>query len=330
MSEKNETSRAEAVRQRHIKQNAKRVEQATQRAYRPSPTVTARKKGYAATNRRPAKSRRRYSIMLALLPDFHLERPVLSFPQLRTGWRPVSLALSVVLAAALYLAWALPYFHATWATVTGNNRLTVEEINAALGLSGRSIFMIQPDEVETTLLMNYRELVDVEVKVYLPNHVFVNVVERQPVIVWQQDEGYTWIDAEGIAFRPHGAAGGLVAVLGLDPPPTPIPAQADPLHPSPYVSRELVNAILELAPHVPPGVMMTYDAENGLGWTDSRGWKVFFGRGTKDMPVKVRVYRSLVDSLMARGLYPAYISVAYPDAPYYRMAQRPDQNEINE
>jgi hypothetical protein len=332
MSEKNEVSRAEAVRQRLAKENAKRVERATQRAYRPSPAVASRKKVYAAGKTRPVQYKRRYNIMLALLPGLHFDGPALSFslPRLRTGWRPVSLFLTFMLCAALYLTWTLPYFHATWATVIGNSRLTVEEINSVIGISGQSIFMIQPKEVETRLLMNYPELVAVRVSVYLPNYVYVNVVERQPVILWQQGEGYTWIDSEGVAFRPHGVVTGLVPVVGLDTPPAGNAPSDDPLSPPPYVSKELVDAILGLAPNVPAGGMMTYDPRNGLGWTDGRGWKVFFGADAKDMNLKVRVYQSLVDSLMARGLYPEFISVAYPDAPYYRMAQVPEKSEVNE
>ena len=91
-----------------------------------------------------------------------------------------------------------------------------------------------------------------------------------------------------------------------------------------------MDAILVLAPNVPAGATMVFNSADGLGWTDSRGWKVFFGADAKDMNLKVRVYQSLVDSLTARGLYPAFISVAYPDAPYYRMAQVPEKEEVNE
>jgi hypothetical protein len=38
----------------------------------------------------------------------------------------------------------------------------------------------------------------------------------------------------------------------------------------------------------------------------------------QDMPLKVRVYQSLVDSLSKRGITPLFISVMYPDAPFYR------------
>jgi hypothetical protein len=40
------------------------------------------------------------------------------------------------------------------------------------------------------------------------------------------------------------------------------------------------------------------------------------------MPLKARVYQSLVDSLMLRSIYPEYINVVYPEAPYYRMAPK--------
>jgi hypothetical protein len=94
---------------------------------------------------------------------------------------------------------------------------------------------------------------------------------------------------------------------------------ADPLSPPPYMSVDLVSAIQTLAPSTPIGIPIIYDAYNGLGWTDSRGWRVFFGSNAKDMVLKVRVYQGLVDSVTARGLYPVVINVARVDAPYYRM-----------
>jgi hypothetical protein len=82
-----------------------------------------------------------------------------------------------------------------------------------------------------------------------------------------------------------------------------------------------VDAILVLAPSVPADSTMIFDPGYGLGWRDSRGWKAFFGTSLQDMPLKVRVYQSLVDSLLASGKTPAFISVAYPDAPFYRMTE---------
>jgi hypothetical protein len=104
----------------------------------------------------------------------------------------------------------------------------------------------------------------------------------------------------------------------------------DPFAPPPYMSREMVDAILLLAPNVPQGAVMMYDPQNGLGWTDSRGWQAFFGTDPSDMALKFRVYQSLVDSLTARGIYPTIISVEYPDAPFYRMPKSSDGDDDEE
>ena len=128
----------------------------------------------------------------------------------------MSISVAVLLGIVIYLALYLPFFRVPNATVLGNNRLTREEIESVTGVIGQSIFTVQPDEVETRLRMNYPELLSAQVKVYLPNHVYITVSERQPVILWQQDGGYTWIDATGVAFRPRGAVTGLVPVHGFD------------------------------------------------------------------------------------------------------------------
>ena len=52
------------------------------------------------------------------------------------------------------------------------------------------------------------EITSAQVDVYLPNVVYVTVVERQPVLLWQQGSEYTWVDASGVAFRPRGEAAG--------------------------------------------------------------------------------------------------------------------------
>ena len=58
----------------------------------------------------------------------------------------------------------------------------------------------------------------------------------------------------------------------------------------------------------------------GARGDSSTAWQGYFGTSAQDMPLKERVYQSLVDSLMARSVYPEYINVVYPEAPYYRMA----------
>ena len=113
---------------------------------------------------------------------------------------------------------------------------------------------------------------------------------------------------------------GLVSVNGLEAPPTPTVVMTDPLAPPPFIDEDLVDAIIALSPLVPAGTTMTYSNTDGLSWTDPRGWKAVFGSSAQDMPLKMRVYQSLVESLTQRGKTPQLINVVYPDGPFYRMA----------
>ncbi len=320
MSDKRDLSRAEVARRRRAQRAVKEMEQTKKHATRPIVPVTSRARP-APVSSRPilVKKPRRFNIALGL-PEFHLQKPKFVMPRMRANLRFASILISLLLGAAIYLAFTLSYFFVPSATVLGNNHITVEEINTILGVTGQNIFTIKPDELQTRLRLNYPELLSAEVKVYLPNHVYVTIVERTPLIIWQRGEGYTWIDQAGVAFRPRGLQAGLVPVIAVDDPLPGTVASGDLYSPPPYMQEELVDAILALSPLLPAGTTMTFDSVQGLGWKDSRGWQVYFGTSVEDMPLKARVYQSLVDSLMSRSIYPAYINVIYPEAPYYRMA----------
>jgi cell division protein FtsQ len=323
MSDRQELSRSEIARQRRAQRARKELEQTSKRASKPVAMVARvapRDTASRAADHKRFANQRRFSIALGL-PEIHLHKPSIATQRLFASWRLASISVAVVLGVVIYLALSLPYFRVPNATVQGNNRITREEIESVTGIVGQSIFTIQPNEVAVRLRTNYPELLSAQVKVYLPNHVYITVAERQPVILWQQDGGYTWIDATGVAFRPRGAVTGLIPVQGLVTPPNGTPALDDPLAPPPYIQKELVDAILALAPTVPADTTMVFDRSYGLGWTDSRGWKSFFGTSAQDMPLKVRVYQSLLDSLVSRGKTPSFISVMYPDAPFYRAVE---------
>ncbi len=329
MSNKREFTRAELVRRRRAERAAKELEQTTKHAVRPVVPVTSRMLTPPAPMPRHEEKSRRFNVALSM-PEMHAGISGIAISRIRTNWRLVSIGIALLLGIAVYLALTLPYFFVPSATVLGNDRLSKEEINAVLGVSGHSIFTMKPGEVETRLLVNYPELLSAKVDVYLPNHVFVKVAERQPVILWQQGEGYTWVDGTGVAFRPRGLEAGLVLIQALDEPPAGVAPVDGQFGPPPYVKQELVDAILALAPLVPDGSTMTFDSTQGLGWVDPRGWQAVFGTSSQDMPLKVRVYQSLVDSLMTRRIIPEFISVVYPDAPFYRMAETGFEEEFDE
>jgi hypothetical protein len=316
MSERRVLTRSEIARQRRAQRAAKELTQTSNRALKPVVPV-ARVIPRDMVSQKSVANKRSFKIALGL-PEIHLHKPPIIAQRLHASWRLASVFISLLLSTAIYLVLTLPYFHVPSVTVLGNNRLSRDEVEAVLGVLGQSIFTVQPEEAALRLRMNYPELLSAQVNVYLPNHVYVTLTERQPVILWQQNGGYTWIDATGVAFRPRGSVTGLVPITGLAVPPAGAPPMDDPVSAPPYMQKELVDAILALAPTVPADSTMVFDRSFGLGWTDSRGWKSFFGTSAQDMPLKVRVYQSLVDSLVSRGVSPIFINVMYPDAPFYR------------
>jgi hypothetical protein len=268
----------------------------------------------------PGSTKRRFQASFSL-PGFEMRLPAISLPQVAFRSRLLSFFLCILLGTALYLAFTLPEFQVTKAQVYGNHLLSADEINSVISSSGRPVFTLNPADLEMRLRLNYPELISAKVTLGLPNLLSVNIVERKPVILWQQGGGYTWIDGSGVAFRPRGSADNLIPVTALASPTLNPPAGTDPLTPAPYLSADMVKAIQILAPSVPAGTSLVYDPKNGLGWMDSRGWQVSFGTTPKDMALKLQVYQSLVTSLTGQGIFPTFISVQYANAPYYRMSQ---------
>jgi hypothetical protein len=327
MSEKKDTSRADLVRLRREQDSRTRVDRARKESTRSAP-VTSRRPEIPQGRRRTAQTgssnrhnaRRRFqNALLPVAPDAELRGISIARPNL--GRRLPSFLLVVLLASAIYFVFNAPQLQVAQAQVVGNQMLTAEEINTVLDIAGQPAFLLIPSELEKRLRLQLPELAAAKVDISLPNTVSVQVVERKPVVRWEQGEGYTWISEEGIAFRPHGDMPGLIGVVALSAPPIEGIVSSDPLTPAPFLKPDLIKALKDLAGHVPPGAQILYDASFGFGWNDPRGWKVYFGTSASDMELKIRVYESMVASLTQRGIQPAMINVTYPTAPYYRLSE---------
>jgi len=328
MSRKKDLSRADLVRLRREQDSSKRVERARKDATRSVPvtsrrqesTQPRRKTGSASTTRTARSARRRFqNALLPVAPDAELRGISIARPHL--GRRLPAFLVVALLAVALYSAFNLPQLRVAEAQVTGNQMLTPAEINSALEIAGEPAFLLIPAELEKRLLLAYPELVTASVDVSLPNIVSVQVLERRPIIRWEQGDGYTWVSEDGVAFRPHGEASGLISVIASSAPPIEGIVSPDSLAPTPFISTELIQALKGLAGHVPPGASILYDASFGFGWNDPRGWQVYFGTTARDVELQMRVYESMVTSLTQRGIQPAMINVTYPTAPYYRLSE---------
>jgi hypothetical protein len=306
------STRSEAVRKRRKQQSTRRLDQAVQRAYKPM-AKPVQPKRRPSTSR--SKSRRQHYDIAFALGTAEVRAPGISIP--KPGTRLVSGLLVILLGFALYILWNSPTFSVSGAELVGNQRLGTTEINVALPIN-QPIFAARPDVIEQTLRLLYSDLASVDVQVALPNRIIVTVAERAPLIAWYQDNSMTWIDLNGVAFQPRGQIEELIPVLANGSPPTVLanPQQLDVA--PPFLTADLIQSIIAIIPYMPSGTTLTYDPVYGLGWQDSRGWLVYFGENSRDIPMKLVVYQAIVDHLTRTGVRPALVSVEYLDAPYYR------------
>jgi cell division protein FtsQ len=143
----------------------------------------------------------------------------------------------------------------------------------------------------------------------LPDTLVIEVIERVPVAVWQQQGRYSLIDADGVVLEPVGSAmPDLVRLIGTD------------------ANRRFaaLNALLEAAPRLRP---MVTDA----AWVGQRRWDLHFQGGeTLSLPEGDAEARRAIerfaqldqrDSLLGRGF--ARIDMRDPRRAYIRVSREP-------
>ncbi len=334
--------RSEQVRQRRARRSQERVGRAAQRAIFTSelPAVVVRGGiGTPLVQRSKNRPRRSFSIPLDM-PGTEVRTP--SLPIIRPGWRLLSGFLTITFGILIYMMLTAPMLGISAPQLNGIQRLTAEDFENVLHLSGMNVFFFDPQNTHALLEKSFPELGYIDVQVGLPNKVIITVIERQPVLAWEHGK-VKWIDAEGYIFPARGEPSNqLVYVVGDTTPPLihennqqelnedvggeqgdeqntkgekDLSQKAD-LHPR--MDPKLLQAILKLNSLI-PGVPLVYSGKDGLGWKDPAGWQVFIGTSLEQFDEKMRVYQAIVNRLNEQGIQPAMISVEHMHAPFYRM-----------
>jgi cell division protein FtsQ len=318
-------ARSEVVRGRRTTPIPQTAPQKIKKSYRPETIhaqVQSRASSRATTRPVSSKTNRRHYDIAFSTSKANIRTPGITLPTI--GPRLISGILILAMGFLLFTMSNSSTFQVSGAQVTGNERITESEINAALLVIGKPIFSAIPEEIKQNLIKVYPEIDTIEVTISLPNRVIVNLTERIPAIVWQSQDGTSyWIDANGVKFIARGQTENLVTVIAYgDPPPPPVntvdPEQILPEILPVYIDPAMVTTIGELVGIAPQGATIIYDPAYGLGWQDPRGWLVYFGENTQNVSMKLTVYQAIIDKLSQEGVQPTMISVEYLDAPFYR------------
>ena len=239
-----------------------------------------------------------------------------ALPQFHVGWRSISAIAAVWLFAMLLMAFSSSSLAIMQLEIEGAQRISYQDINSLLALSGQSIFSIVPENLEKIIIEAYPELDGVSLRIALPARVLINIQERSPVLAWQQSGITVWVDEAGIAFIPQGDLENIPIVAAIEPPPNLL---GDEFHRHQIISPQLVRTIKVLSALAPEDVVLLYDPQLGIGWQDPSGWQAFFGISSEHMEQRLAIYQSILGELAGRGLTPSLVSVAHLHAPYFRI-----------
>ena len=329
---KDETSRADEVRARR-QQNRKKTPQvpfgtsATRKPKSHNVPVTRR-----GTKPVPVVTRKKHTTYVPLKKK-GAELQIPAMPNIQLGWRLISGAVFLLSFAVLISFTTLSTFKISTVNLKGAQRLSPEMLLSRVDLVGTSIIKVVPSEVQTSVEEGFPVIKSARVSISLPAGVTIQVEERDPLILWEQENTSYWIDAEGVMFPIFGEAEIAQTVIATSNPPeapevfTPeVDDETGEISHllefrEPRTTPEFVEAVLSLKEVIPEDTALQYDPQFGLGWQDPNGWLVYFGQDTNNLEVKLAEYQTIMAALEKENIIPTMISLEFLHAPYYRLEQ---------
>ncbi len=330
-----DSNRSQQVRNRRTTRSRTRVEKAASSINSPQVTVRGAGIGKPILPRTSSRPRRVYTVAFQNTGRAYS----VPAPTIRLGWRALSSLLVIGLLALISFALNSDQFKVEKPVIEGASRVSVSDIEAVLKFNGRSVFTIDPFAARVELEKSFPELQQVSVLVGFPNQVSVRFSERTPVIAWKLKDQTLWIDPQGTIFNARGKAPeGLLTITSADNPPqavvapspdatpdangTPaiVPDTAKVDDPRPVqMDLKIMSSALLLSAQLPKNTNLVYSVKEGLGWHDSRGWDVYFGKTLDDLEMKISMYHAIINQLAQKDITPSYVNLEFINAPYYRV-----------
>ncbi|MCB2178857.1 hypothetical protein KQH61_05535 [bacterium] len=290
-------------------------------------------------SRKKASNRRQYNVALGTT-GAELRLPAMSVP--RVGWRALSFILMIALGVGFFLLWNSPQFTVTEdrVTVTGLERVDKLSLLEKAGVLDEPVFLMDVEALEASLPESIPALEDIKISVGVLGGVSFQVVERVPVLTWDQQEinQVSWVDDKGLLYPAIGSSEGLIYVQANAAPPGPavdedLVASAesvaaaesgesvvDPLTSSQLLEPEVIAGLMNLESYLPAGTTLVYDGDHGFGWENPElGCMVYFGKKLDQVAARYAVYQGIVNMFTDKERKPVLISVEYIQAPFYRL-----------
>lgn len=174
------------------------------------------------------------------------------------------------------------------------------------GVDGYSAFFLQPAAISERI----RQLPTIQsavVRVRLPNRVTIEVVEREPVLLYQVQSETFWVDAQGVLMPAADAREDLVKLIDDS-----LSAQVDPQRIDPSV----LYAIQQITRDLPQIDTFRYQEPFGMYFFSPEGWRVLLGEA-KTMDSKLLSWAALRQDLLRKKAAVQEVDLRF-QYPYWR------------
>ena len=224
------------------------------------------------------------------------------------------LGLAVLFASSglLYDLASSPQFRVARLSVTGNRLVAPSEVEGLAALSGQNLFWLERSEIAER--MRLLPPVDrAEVLLELPDHVVVQVSEREPVAIWVTGDVPFLVDREGVVLAARAASRPLTIVRD---------AVNQPVQPGQRVPADPINTATRLdgllaSAFGPQERQFVSSPDTGLQVLQAVGPRLIVGDGTQ-LEWKISTIEAISRHLEKTRVTAELIDVRFGDRPYFR------------
>lgn len=234
--------------------------------------------------------------------------------ELRISARFLSGGIVLSLLIVLVIFFGTDIFYVKSIRLEGSQYLNEGEVFRYAEIANQHLLWVNPEQARQNILDATPLVANARVALgWPPNMVTIHVQERLPALVWEQAGARVLIDVQGNILRSPRDEETFPDLLTI----TADESFAQPRPHDQPIPLDVVSGALQLQRSFSGLPSLSYNPNNGLGFTENDGaWQIWLGTGT-DMPNKLRVYQAVRDNLLGRGIVFREINVADLNSIYY-------------
>jgi cell division septal protein FtsQ len=226
--------------------------------------------------------------------------------------RGVAGILFVGLVSLMVFLFSDARFYVQTAAIRGLGYTSAEQVYRQAGIDQVSIFWVNDQEAEQHIeALPYVKQASVHTA--LPNQVRIEIVEREPLVVWKVGGHEHWVDSAGITMpvASLGTTQDLPVLWDLDGSTVASDGRLDP---------QLIASLRQVKQQAPEVTDFGYDRVNGLQFRFPGGAFVYLGH-PEGMAKRVASLLVLHQSLASQDQEPTEINWRFENGYYLRLAQ---------